>query len=94
MRQSNRLLICVFVAFFSAGCASIFSGGSCPVSPGTNYSAPIASSGQTSESAPSLQVSEPSYDFGEVEESTVLSHAFRIKNSGTEVLEIKNVLPG
>jgi hypothetical protein len=44
--------------------------------------------------APSLQAPSPDYDFGEVEEGSILSHDYLIKNTGLGILEIYNVRPG
>ena len=44
--------------------------------------------------APSLQAPSPDYDFGEVEEGSILSHDYLIKNTGLGILEIVNVRPG
>ena len=44
--------------------------------------------------APSLEAPSPDYDFGEVEEGSILSHDYLIKNTGPGILEIFNVRPG
>jgi len=43
---------------------------------------------------PSLQLSEASFDFGEMSESKSYVHDFKIKNAGTAELQIKKVTPG
>lgn len=52
---------------------------------GLAFSAPIA---------PSLETPFPDYDFGEVEEGSILTHDYLIKNTGLGILEIVNVRPG
>jgi hypothetical protein len=44
--------------------------------------------------APVAEVPETVFDFGEVREGNEYVHAFKIRNIGTAVLEIKKVLPG
>ena len=41
-----------------------------------------------------MQVPEPRFDFGEVGESEIVSHDFKILNLGTEALQIAEVRPG
>jgi len=48
----------------------------------------------TSAIAASIHIPETNYDFGEVEEGTVVSHEFIVKNTGPDPLEIKEVRPG
>jgi hypothetical protein len=43
---------------------------------------------------PAVEVSETAFDFGVVKEGNDYIHAFKIKNTGTGVLEIKKILPG
>ena len=43
---------------------------------------------------PSLQLSEMSFDFGELIEGRDYTHDFKIRNTGSATLEIKKVLPG
>jgi hypothetical protein len=43
---------------------------------------------------PQMQVPEPRFDFGEVGEGEALSHDFKIRNVGSEVLRIIEVRPG
>lgn len=45
-------------------------------------------------SGPSAQISEMTFDFGELVEGKDYIHDFKIKNSGAATLEIKKVLPG
>jgi hypothetical protein len=52
-----------------------------------------AESGQAS-NAPTIQIPETSYDFGEVFEGEKISHDFKVKNTGAEPLEITQVKPG
>lgn len=42
---------------------------------------------------PSIAISQTDYNFGELSETALCSHAFTVKNSGTSVLEIKDVKP-
>ncbi len=44
--------------------------------------------------APSLQAPSLDYDFGEIEEGSILSHDYLIKNTGLGILEIYQVRPG
>ncbi len=43
---------------------------------------------------PAVQLSETAFDFGVVGEGSVYVHAFKIRNTGTGVLEIKKIVPG
>jgi Protein of unknown function (DUF1573) len=43
---------------------------------------------------PAMYLPETAYDFGEVEEGTVVTHDFAVKNTGPVPLEIKEVRPG
>jgi len=40
---------------------------------------------------PSVEIRETSYDFGKIGRQNILSHDFKIQNSGTASLEIKKV---
>jgi hypothetical protein len=42
---------------------------------------------------PAVEAVEPTFDFGRVGEGPEYLHAFNIRNTGTEVLEIKKVVP-
>lgn len=44
--------------------------------------------------APILVIEEPIFDFGTAEEGTVVTHAFKVKNTGNAVLSIHKVRPG
>ena len=44
-------------------------------------------------SGPVMVIKEPSFDFKEVKEGTIVEHAFRVLNKGDKVLEIKKVKP-
>jgi hypothetical protein len=43
---------------------------------------------------PSIQIPIPDFYFGMTEEGTILSHDFLVKNTGSGVLEIRDVRPG
>lgn len=43
------------------------------------------------EPRPKIEISPPSFDFGEVEYGKVVDYAFTLKNTGSETLEIKRV---
>jgi hypothetical protein len=43
---------------------------------------------------PAVELSETIFDFGLVSEGNDYVHAFKIRNTGTGVLEIRKVLPG
>jgi hypothetical protein len=47
-----------------------------------------------SENQPTISFDNITYDAGEVWEGDTVSHTFTVKNTGTEVLNIKNVKPG
>ncbi len=52
-------------------------------------------SGQgTAPAGPSAQISEMTFDFGELVDGRDYTHDFKIKNAGSATLEIKKVLPG
>ncbi len=44
-------------------------------------------------SAPRMMIEETSHDFGIVDEGSVLTHAFTVRNTGDRPLEIKKVTP-
>jgi hypothetical protein len=94
MNRPVRLLLCVLAVTLSAGCAYTLSGGSCPFSPGMANESSIFSTPSGARNEPAIQVSETLYDFGAVNENSMLSHAFRIGNNGTAPLQIKYILPG
>ncbi len=82
MKMITRLL---FVAFFALALSGFaYAAGQAP---GAGQSA-------TPPAGPSLQMSETSFDFGEVYEGKEYVHEFKVKNVGTATLEIKKVLPG
>lgn len=43
---------------------------------------------------PKMVLEELKFDFGEVKEGEVISHAFRVLNQGDQPLEIRKVKPG
>jgi hypothetical protein len=43
---------------------------------------------------PRAQLDETTFDFGEVMEGSSVSHDFKVKNTGTEELQITQVRPG
>lgn len=43
--------------------------------------------------APSMVISETRFDFGEVDEGSVISHDFTVKNTGNTELQINKVSP-
>ena len=43
---------------------------------------------------PEMVLEELQFDFGEVKEGEVISHAFRVLNQGDQSLEIRKVKPG
>ncbi len=43
---------------------------------------------------PSIRLSETDYHFKEVEEGTILSHDYLVKNTGSATLQILDVRPG
>ena len=49
---------------------------------------------QSSEEQPTISFDTTTYDAGEVWEGDTVSHSFSVKNTGTAVLNIKNVKPG
>jgi hypothetical protein len=44
--------------------------------------------------APAMVIDQTTFDFGTAEEGTVVTHAFKVKNTGTAVLTINQVRPG
>lgn len=44
--------------------------------------------------APSVQLAETMFDFGQLKEDGDYLHVFKVKNAGTAALQIKKVLPG
>jgi hypothetical protein len=46
------------------------------------------------ENQPTISFDNTTYDVGEVWEGDTVSHTFTVKNTGTAVLNIKNVKPG
>ena len=49
---------------------------------------------QSSEEQPTISFDNTTYDAGEVWEGNIVTHTFTVKNTGTAVLNIKNVKPG
>ena len=49
---------------------------------------------QSSEEQPTISFDNTTYDAGEVWEGDIVTHSFTVKNTGTAVLNIKNVKPG
>jgi hypothetical protein len=43
---------------------------------------------------PSIQLPETQFDFGEASEADEVAHDFVVKNTGTDLLKIKQVRPG
>jgi len=43
---------------------------------------------------PEAEVSETFFDFGKVSDGNTYIHAFKIRNTGTGVLEIRKIIPG
>jgi len=43
---------------------------------------------------PKVVIENPNHDFQEVLEGTVVTHAFKVRNLGDQVLDIKEVRPG
>ncbi len=78
----------ISVLLLSWGCAHTQE----PVKESTKQNTPAVLA--TTAGMPAVEVAEPFFDFGEVNESSVYLHTFIIKNRGTGVLEIKNVVPG
>ena len=56
--------------------------------------APGVGQGAAPPAGPSIQLSETSFDFGEVYGGKEYVHDFMVKNVGSATLEIKKVLPG
>lgn len=52
---------------------------------GLAFSAPLS---------PSIQVPVPDFNFGERDEGQSVTHEYQIKNTGSALLEIKDVQPG
>jgi hypothetical protein len=51
-------------------------------------------SGPAAVSTPSIQLPVMDFNYGEVEEGTIVSYDFQIRNTGSGVLEIHDVRPG
>ncbi|OGP51880.1 MAG: hypothetical protein A2Y79_09115 [Deltaproteobacteria bacterium RBG_13_43_22] len=43
---------------------------------------------------PCIQLIETDYDFGTVDEGSILSHDYSVKNTGPGILEITDIRPG
>lgn len=50
-------------------------------------------SSENSADGPSIVLAEKTFDFGEVDEGSVVSHEFTVKNEGGTELQIKKVSP-
>lgn len=55
---------------------------------------PQSSEAQPSKEQPTISFDNTTYDAGEVWEGNIVTHTFTVKNTGTAVLNIKNVKPG
>ena len=62
--------------------------------PASKPAEPKPAAPAASPNAPVLQISEATYDFGEVFEGVEVSHDFKIKNTGKGELQIEQVRPG
>lgn len=66
--------------------------------PAAGRPSPAASGSPTqaaqTEPRPSIQLAEPTHDFGEAMEGTEVTHSFVVKNSGDGELRIEQVRPG
>ncbi len=80
-RHILQLLLCLFVV-----CGRLIGASECLAQVGS------LSSGRTGD-APSMVISESKFDFGEVDEGSVVSHDFIVKNNGGADLQIIKVSP-
>ena len=95
MHKSNRrgqLIFWILTGLLGSSCAGASSHGTCKLALGSSPPSTISSQ-VNSQNGPAIQILEATYDFGEITTNHALGHVFRIKNKGTEVLEIKKVLP-
>ena len=79
------LVVCFFLVPF--GCAHAAD------SPGSMPKHQEAAAAQTT-GTPTVELSETIFDFGVVSEGNDYIHAFKIRNTGTGVLEIRKIMPG
>ncbi len=86
----NRIFKLFLVAFLGCFCLGWIHAAAAADN-ATQAGAPIAG---TPQNAPVMQVSEATYDFGEVPEGGELVHDFIIKNTGKAELRIEQVRPG
>jgi hypothetical protein len=77
---SLKLLGLLFVCFIFAGAQN-------------GYSQQSTFSSENRREAPSITVSETDVDFGEVDEGSLISHDFIVKNTGRTELKIDKVSP-
>ena len=64
-----------------------------PVGASECLAQPTSLSSDNAGDAPSMAISETRFDFGEVDEGSVVSHDFIVKNSGGADLQIMKVSP-
>ena len=62
--------------------------------PAGDASQPKPATQAVPQNAPSIQIPEATYDFGEVAEGKEVVHDFKIKNTGKAELQIDQVRPG
>jgi hypothetical protein len=88
MNRFYKLLIWVAIFWFSTGCCALAAKSSANRAKETSPKAPAAAE------APTINVPEVTYDFGEVTEGAEVTHDFLVKNTGSGNLEIQQVRPG
>lgn len=85
MKVLSRFILLLAVILASAGMAEAAAEKAPPPVPG-----PAASAA----AGPSIQLSEMSFDFGDLVDGNEYAHDFKVRNAGSATLEIKKVLPG
>ncbi len=90
MRHRLKLLLLLISWIAWAGCAGAAAS---TVGAETEQPAPHQEGGRILKT-PAIEVVESAYDFGEAFEGEMVSHDFKVKNTGLEALEINQVRPG
>jgi hypothetical protein len=98
MHRSLKWFLCVLaVSLWCANGLMAAEGGAKPPKPPQPAAPPAAQApqpAQPAQDAPSIQIPELTFDFGEINEGTEVTHEFAVKNTGKGALQIEQVRPG
>lgn len=87
MNRAFKWLFWVLVLF-------VWTNGALAAEPAAKDAKPGSAPAVVSKEAPSIQVPETTFDFGEIMEGSEVQHDFTVKNTGKGTLQIDQVRPG